>query len=91
MLCFIMKLKEKKKELVDVFIVSLKDDELPEYEETRSMTGQMIKAHMNMKDVSIECNDHMQIIALFEKTHEEIERFKKDLDAQAAFVSYEHL
>ena len=51
----------------------------------------MIKSHMGMKDVSIECNDSMKIIALFDKTDEEIVRFEKDLNAQLAYVSFERI
>lgn len=91
MLCFIMKLKEKKKEHMDVFIVSLRDDEMPSDVENCSVVENMIKSHMRMKDVSIECNDSMKIIALFEKTDEEIECFEKDLNAQSAYVSFEHI
>ena len=91
MLCFIMKLKEKKREHMDVFIVSLKDDEALACVETCSMVENTIKSHLRMKDVSIECNDCMKIIALFEKTDEEIESFEKDLNAQSAYVSFEHI
>lgn len=91
MLCFIMKLKEKKREHMDVFIVSLKEDEIPAGAETHSMIGKMIKSHLKMKDVSIECNDSMRIIALFEKTDEEIENFEKDLNSQSAYVSFERI
>lgn len=91
MLCFIMKLKEKKREHMDVFIVSLKEDEIPAGAETHSMIGKMIKPHLKMKDVSIECNDNMRIIALFEKTDEEIENFEKDLNSQSAYVSFERI
>lgn len=91
MLCFIMKLKEKKREHMDVFIVSLKEDEIPTGAETHSMIGKMIKSHLKMKDVSIECNDSMRIIALFEKTDEEIENFEKDLNSQSAYVSFERI
>lgn len=91
MLCFIMKLKEKKKERTDVFIISIKDDEIPADVEVRSVVENMIKSHMRMKDVSIECNDSMKIIALFDKTDEEIVRFEKDLNAQSAYVSFEHI
>lgn len=91
MLCFIMKLKEKRREHMDVFIVNLKDDEIPACEENRNKIEKLIKSHLKMKDVSIECNDNMKIIALFEKTDEEIENFEKDLNAQPVYVSFEHI
>lgn len=44
---------------------------------------------MRVRDVSIECNDSMKIIALFDRTDEEIERFEKDLNAHSAYVFFE--
>ena len=91
MLCFIMKLKEKKKERTDVYFIRLRDVEIPSDIENGSVVENMIKSHMRMKDVSIECNDSMKIIALFDKTDEEIVRFEKDLNAQLAYVSFERI
>lgn len=91
MLCFIMKLKEKKKERTDVYFIRLRDVEIPSDIENCSVVENMIKSHMRMKDVSIECNDSMKIIALFDKTDEEIVRFEKDLNAQLAYVSFERI
>lgn len=89
MLCFIMKLKEKKKERTDVYFIRLRDVEIPSDIENCSVVENMIKSHMRMKDVSIECNDSMKIIALFDKTDEEIVRFEKDLNAHSAYVFFE--
>ena len=91
MLCFIMKLKERKKEHTNVYIIRLKDDEIPSETENGSVVENMIKSHMRVKDVSIECNDSMKIIALFDKTDEEIVRFEKDLNAQLAYISFERI
>lgn len=91
MLCFIMKLKEIKKERTDVYIIRLKDVEIPLDAENCSVVEKMIKSHMRVKDVSIECNDSMKIIALFDKTDEEIERFEKDLIAHSAYVFFESI
>lgn len=91
MLCFIMKLKEKRKEHMDVFIIGLKDDEIPVSEENHSVIEKMIKSHLKMKDVIIDCNDNLKIIALFEKADEEIESFENDLNTQSAYVSFEHI
>lgn len=91
MLCFIMKLKEIKKEHTDVYIIRLKDVEIPSDAENCSVVEKMIKSHMGVKDVSIECNDSMKIIALFDKTEEELERFEKDLNAHSAYVFFEHI
>ena len=85
MLCFIMKLKEIKNEHTDVYIVTLRDVEIP------SDVENVIKSHMRTKDVSIECNDSMKIIALFDKTDEEIQCFEKDLKEQTAYVAFEHI
>ena len=89
MLCFIMKLKEIKKEHTDVYIIRLKDVEIPSDTENGSVVESMIKSHMRVRDVSIECNDNMKIIALFDKTEEELERFEKDLIAHSAYVFFE--
>lgn len=89
MLCFIMKLKEIKKEHTDVYIIRLKDVEIPLDAENGSVVENMIKSHMRVKDVSIECNDSMKIIALFDKTDEELGRFEKDLNAHSVYVSFE--
>ena len=91
MLCFIMKLKEKRNERIDVFLVSLRDDKLPPAAETGGMVEGLIKQYMKMKDVGIECNAVMKIIALFDKTDEEIGCFEKELNAQSAYVSFEHI
>lgn len=91
MLCFIMKLKEKKGESMDVFIVSLRDGEAPMSAEAGSMAESMIKSHLRMKDVSIECKEGMKILALFERTDKEIESFENDLNAQSACLSFEHI
>lgn len=91
MLCFIMKLKEKEGEHTDVYIIHIKNEAAPAHAETIDVVDDMIKAHMAMKDVSIECNDSMKIIAVFDKSDEEIERFERDLRAQSAYVAFEHI
>ena len=47
MLCFIMKLKEIKKEHTDVYIIRLKDVEIPSDTENGSVVESMIKSHMS--------------------------------------------
>lgn len=91
MLCFIMKLKEKKRERIDVYFVGSKNNEILACAENGSTIENMIKSHLKTKDVSIECNDSMRIIVLFEKTDEEIENFEKDLNGQSAYVFFEHI
>ena len=44
-----------------------------------------------MNDVSIDYNDNMKIIVLFERTEEEKEKFENDLQAQSAYVSFERI
>lgn len=89
MLYFIMKLKEIKKEHTDVYFIRVKDVEIPLDTENCSVVEKMIKSHMRVRDVSTECNDSMKIIALFDRTDEEIERFEKDLNAHSAYVFFE--
>lgn len=91
MLCFIMKLKEIKKEHTDVYIIRLRDGKIPSDAEKCSVVENMIKSHMRVKDVSIECNDRMKIIALFDKTDEELGRFEKDLMERSAYVFFERI
>lgn len=91
MLCFIIKLKEKKKEHIDVFIIKLIDDERKTSEENHSMLEEIINSHLKIKDVSIEYNDSIRIIALFEKTDMEVENFERDLNSQSAYLSFEHI
>ena len=49
MLCFIMKLKEIKKEHTDVYIIRLKDVEIPSDTENGSVVESMIKSHMRVR------------------------------------------
>ncbi|MGN0403110.1 MAG: HD-GYP domain-containing protein [Acetatifactor sp.] len=91
MLCFIMKLKEKKGERVDVFFVGLKKDEALANAEAWSTIEERLKTHLEMKDVKIECNEILRIIALFDRTDEEIEGFKKDLNLASAHLYFEHI
>lgn len=91
MLCFIMKLKEKNRERMDVYFVGSKSNEILACAENGSTIEKIIRSHLKTKDVSIECNDSMRIIVLFEKTDEEIENFEKDLNSQSAYVSFERI
>ena len=91
MLCFIMKLKESRKEHMDVFLVRFPEDEQQACKETCSKIRELIKACLKMNDVSIDYNDNMKIIVLLERTEEEKEKFENDLQAQSAYVSFERI
>ena len=90
MLCFLMKLKEKKDERVDVFFVGLKNSDTLSCAENWSEIEKTLKPHVKMKDVNISCNDGMRIIALFGKTDEEIAHFEADLKTEACLY-FEHI
>lgn len=91
MLCFIMKLKEKKGERVDVFFIGSQNDEMMAEEDVRNTIGQLIKLHLKMQDVSIECNDNLRIVALFDRTKEEIEDFEKEIKNNSVQLSVQHI
>lgn len=90
MLCFLMKLKEKKNERVDVFFVGLKNSDTLSCAEDWNEIEKTLKPHVKMKDVNISCNDGMRIIALFGKTDEEIAHFEADLKTEACLY-FEHI
>lgn len=76
MLSYIMKLKEKKGERVDAFLISLPDNSAETLEKAKAQ----IKPFMHSEDIHIEYNEHKRMIALFDKTDEEIEGFIKAIE-----------
>lgn len=76
MLSYIMKLKEKKGERVEAFIISLPDNSAEALEKAKAQ----IKPFMHSEDIHIEYNDHKRMIALFNKTDEQIESFIKAVE-----------
>lgn len=89
MLCFIMKLKEKKGERVDVFFVGLESENVSE--DAWERIEQLIKSQLNMQDVSIEYSDRMRIVALFDWTDEEIKAFENEIAASAGGTLCKHI
>lgn len=78
MLCFILKLKEKKGERVDVFFVEPEAD-------------QILKRHLRRQDVIIEYVENMSIAALFDRTDEEIECFERDMGSHSVQTFFERI
>lgn len=73
MLCYIMKLKEKKGERVDVFLLKLSDNSTENWKTVKDL----IKPFIQSDDISIEYNESKRLITLFGKTDEQIKRFTK--------------
>ena len=76
---------------MDVFLVRFSEDEQPACKEICSKIRELIKASLKTKDVSIDYNDSMKIIVLFERTEKEKEKFENDLHAQSAYISFEQI
>ncbi|MBQ8970117.1 MAG: HD-GYP domain-containing protein, partial [Lachnospiraceae bacterium] len=70
MLCYVMKLLEKKKEGSDVLIIKLEASGEPE-----ASVKQHITAHLHPQDLAIEFLENTYIIALFNRTREEVKEF----------------
>ena len=81
MLCYLMKLKEKKGERVDVFIVKLAGSETAQKNENTngSRLEDIINPYLKKQDMNIEYNDHIRIVAMFNRKDEEIDRFAEAL------------
>ena len=90
MLCFLMKLKEKKGERVEVYFVGLKNRDTLADAEAWSEIEKVLEPHLKMKDVKVECNDSMRIIALFGKNDEEIRHFEECLDVETQ-LHFQHI
>lgn len=91
MLCFIMKLKEKKGERVDAYFIGLKNEEAGDCADTWSSVEECIRSHLKMQDVNIECNDTMRLIAFFGRANEEIENFEKDVQSGDAELFFKKI
>lgn len=66
MLCYIMKLKEKKGERVNVFLIKLLDIS----KDNQEMVNKLIKPFLQAYDISLAYNENIRIISLFDKTDE---------------------
>ena len=90
MLCYILKLKEKKGERVDVFFAKETENRGSDDREKASNNREkntcqnmeeIIRAHLKKQDMNIQYNEHIRIVAMFNRKDEEIERFAADLRA----------
>ena len=75
MLCYIMKLKEKKGERVNVFLIKLFDIS----KDNQESVNKLIKPFLQADDISLAYSENIRIISLFDKTDEQIEGFTKAL------------
>lgn len=87
MLCYIMKLKEKKGEGVHVFLLKLHDSS----DESLKAANELIKPFMQTDDINIEYNDNKRIITLFGKTDEQIGHLKKALQDSTIKIDIEQI
>lgn len=76
MLCYIMKLKERKGERVDAFMINLADVTPENIEKAKSQ----IKPFLHSEDINIEYNNNKRVIAMFGKTDEEIDSFIRAIE-----------
>ena len=73
MLCYIIKLKEKKGERVNVFLIKLSDIG----KDNQEAVNKLVKPFLQADDISLAYSENIRIISLFGKTDEQIECFKK--------------
>ena len=76
MLCYIMKLKERKGERVDAFMINLADVTPENIEKAKAQ----IKPFLHSEDINIEYNNNKRVIAMFGKTDEEIDSFIRAIE-----------
>ena len=93
MLCYLMKLKEKKGERVDVFIVKLAESETAQKNENTngSRLENIINSHLKKQDMNIEYNAHIRIVAMFNRKDEELDRFAEALKKTPLHLEMERL
>ena len=87
MLCYIMKLKEKKGERVDAFLLKLKENR----RENMDTVKQCIKPLIKAEDISIEFNENYIIVAMFNKNIEEIESFTRTVENCSVEIEIERI
>lgn len=87
MLCYIMKLKEKKGERVNVFLIKLSDIG----KDNQEMVNKLVKPFLQADDISLAYNENIRIISLFDKTDEQIESFTKALHNSEIQIDIEEL
>lgn len=87
MMCYIMKLKEKKGERVNVFLLKL----LNNSDENWEMTNKLLKPILEAEDISLLYSENKRIISLFNKTDEQIECFTKALHNSTIQINIEEI
>lgn len=87
MMCYIMKLKEKKGERVNVFLLKL----LNNSDENWEMTNKLLKPILDAEDISLLYSENKRIISLFNKTDEQIECFTKALHNSTIQIDIEEI
>lgn len=87
MMCYIMKLKEKKGERVNVFLLKL----LNNSDENWEMTNKLLKPILEAEDISLLYSENKRIISLFNKTDEQIECFTKALHNSTIQIDIEEI
>ena len=93
MLCFIMKMKEKKGERVDVFFVSPdeKYESVTQEADLMPPIEQLLRTKLTVHDVFIEYSDRVRIVALFDRTESQIENFTKEIIASGVATICKHI
>ncbi len=93
MLCFIMKMKEKKGERVDVFFVSPdeKYESVTQEADLMPPIEQLLRTKLTVHDVFIEYSDRVRIVALFDRTESQIESFTKEILASGVATICKHI
>lgn len=91
MLSFLLKLKERKNESAEVFLVGLKKDGQENGKERAAECVQQVKKLLRTKDLMIECNHNAGVIALFDRQEAEIEAFTESLNAYSAHIFIERI
>lgn len=87
MLCYIIKMKEKKGERVDILLLELPENGM---EDPETIKG-LVKHCMQPEDIDIEYNEHKRIVVLFEKTDEQIGRLIEVLKGGKIKVNMERI
>ena len=82
-----MKLKEKKGERVNVFLLKL----LNNSDENWEMTNKLLKTFLQAEDISLSYSENKRIISLFDKTDEQIECFTKALHNSTIQIDIEEI
>lgn len=87
MMCYIIKMKEKEGEQVDVFLLELPENSAENMETIKSL----MRPCMQPEDMDIEYNEYKRMVVLFGKTGEQKEHFIKVLQGSAIKIDIEQI